>query len=183
MLSCVHVRNFTGTQATRKRYCIWCVLVFVIAIVMVLCSVLKWSHGCNFPKQHRCVLKTLTFERKLHDEQRCSTFAQFHVPVAGLHSFATSGSNEANLQQNRHRIPYSGGGRGSQPIGKSPETTAREWVVAKHCEHWWGRSWRGVIPYLCVVMCLTQDHVKVLVLTRAYILTQQELDARHNESR
>ena len=46
-----------------------------------------------------------------------------------------------------------------------------------------GRSWRGNIPNLRVIMRLTQDRVKSLFLTRADILTQKELDARHNESR
>lgn len=46
-----------------------------------------------------------------------------------------------------------------------------------------GRSWRGVVPYLRVIMCLTQDHVKSLFLTRANVLTCQELDGRCNENR
>lgn len=46
-----------------------------------------------------------------------------------------------------------------------------------------GRSWRGVVPYLRVIMCLTQDHVKSLFLTRANVLTRQELDGRRNENR
>jgi hypothetical protein len=46
-----------------------------------------------------------------------------------------------------------------------------------------GRNWRGVVPYLRVIMCLTQDHVKSLFLTRADVLTRQQLDARNNESR
>jgi len=46
-----------------------------------------------------------------------------------------------------------------------------------------GRSWRGNVPYLRVIMCLTQDRVKSLFLTRANIPTRQELDARRNESR
>jgi hypothetical protein len=45
-----------------------------------------------------------------------------------------------------------------------------------------GLSWHGVAPYLCIKLCLTQDHVKVLFLRRAIVLTRQELDARHNES-
>jgi hypothetical protein len=46
-----------------------------------------------------------------------------------------------------------------------------------------GQSLRGNVPYLRVIMCLTQDRVKSLFLTRANIPTRQELDARRNESR
>jgi hypothetical protein len=46
-----------------------------------------------------------------------------------------------------------------------------------------GRSWRGAIPYLRIIMCLTQDNVKHLFLTRANARTRQELDARNSDSR
>jgi hypothetical protein len=46
-----------------------------------------------------------------------------------------------------------------------------------------GQSWRGNVPYLWVRMCLTQDRVKSLFLTRANIPTRQELDATRNKSR
>jgi hypothetical protein len=46
-----------------------------------------------------------------------------------------------------------------------------------------GGCWRGSLPYLCVIMCFTQDQGKVLFLTRANAQTRQELDARNYESR
>ncbi len=46
-----------------------------------------------------------------------------------------------------------------------------------------GRSWRGPVPYLRVILCLTQDHVKCLFLTRASIRTRQEIDGRNSDSR
>ena len=46
-----------------------------------------------------------------------------------------------------------------------------------------GRNWRGPLPYLRVIMSLTQDNVKSLFLTRANVRTRQEIDARNSESR
>jgi hypothetical protein len=46
-----------------------------------------------------------------------------------------------------------------------------------------GRNWRGAVPYLRIIMSLTQDHVKRLFLTRANVRTRQELDARNSETR
>ena len=46
-----------------------------------------------------------------------------------------------------------------------------------------GRNWRGPVPYLCMIMCLTQDNVKCLFLARANTRSRQELDARNSESR
>ncbi len=46
-----------------------------------------------------------------------------------------------------------------------------------------GRSWRGPVPYLRVIMCLTQDNVKCLFLTRANIRTRREIDGRNSNSR
>lgn len=46
-----------------------------------------------------------------------------------------------------------------------------------------GRNWRGIVPYLCVIMCLTQDNVKRLFLARADTRSRQELDARNSDTR
>jgi hypothetical protein len=46
-----------------------------------------------------------------------------------------------------------------------------------------GRNWRGAVPYLRVIMCLTQDHVKCLFLTRANTRTRQEIDEQNSETR
>jgi hypothetical protein len=46
-----------------------------------------------------------------------------------------------------------------------------------------GRNWRGSVPYLRLIMCLTQDHVKCLFLARADTRSRHELDARNSESR
>jgi hypothetical protein len=54
----------------------------------------QWS---QLPKTALLRPKTLSFARRLHDEQRCSTFSQFHVPVTGLDSFASSGSNKTQF--------------------------------------------------------------------------------------
>jgi hypothetical protein len=43
--------------------------------------------------------------------------------------------------------------------------------------------WRGSVPYLRLIMCLTQDNVKCLFLTRANSRSRQELDARNSDSR
>ena len=44
-------------------------------------------------------------------------------------------------------------------------------------------NWRGVVPYLRVIMCLTLDNVKSLFLTRADGMSRQQLDARNSENR
>ena len=44
-------------------------------------------------------------------------------------------------------------------------------------------KWRGTVPYLRVIMCLTDDHVKHLFLNRANARTRQEVDGRNSESR
>jgi hypothetical protein len=46
-----------------------------------------------------------------------------------------------------------------------------------------GRNWRGNVPYLRVIMCLTQDNVKRLFLARANARSRQELDARNSQIR
>jgi hypothetical protein len=46
-----------------------------------------------------------------------------------------------------------------------------------------GRNWRGLIPYLRIILCLTQDSVKSLYLTRADARSRQQLDARNSETR
>jgi hypothetical protein len=44
-------------------------------------------------------------------------------------------------------------------------------------------NWRGCVPYLRVIMRLTQDNVKSLFLTRADGMSRQQLDARNSENR
>ena len=46
-----------------------------------------------------------------------------------------------------------------------------------------GQNWRGVVPYLRIILCLTQDSVKRLYLTRADTRSRQELDGRNSDSR
>ena len=45
------------------------------------------------------------------------------------------------------------------------------------------RNWRGPVPYLRIIMCLTRDHVKSLFLDRANSRSRLEIDARNNENR
>ena len=52
------------------------------------------------------------------------------------------------------------------------EEHCHRWVNGKTSRGSGGSSggrghWRGCIPYLCIIMCLTQDNVKCLFLTRA----------------
>jgi hypothetical protein len=44
-------------------------------------------------------------------------------------------------------------------------------------------KWRGNVPYLRVIMCLTDDHVKHLFINRANVRTRQEVDGRNSENR
>ena len=44
-------------------------------------------------------------------------------------------------------------------------------------------KWRGSIPYLRIIMCLTDDQVKHLFINRANTRTRQEVDERNNENR
>jgi hypothetical protein len=46
-----------------------------------------------------------------------------------------------------------------------------------------GGNWRGSVPYLRVVLCLTQDDIKHAFLRRADAQSRQELDARYSENR
>jgi hypothetical protein len=47
-----------------------------------------------------------------------------------------------------------------------------------------GGNWRrSILPYLCVIMCLTQDDVKSLFLARANTRLLQELDAHNSQVR
>jgi hypothetical protein len=43
--------------------------------------------------------------------------------------------------------------------------------------------WRGSVPYLRIIMCLTQNNVKCLFLTRANSRSRQQLDARNCDNR
>jgi hypothetical protein len=67
--------------------------------------------------------------------------------------------------------------KGQQSLipGDSPTTTFGGSVGRGH--------WRGSIPYLRIMMSLTQDSVKCLFLTRANSRSRQELDARNLEKR
>ena len=44
-------------------------------------------------------------------------------------------------------------------------------------------NWRGTVPYLRVILCLTDDNVKRLFLNRANARTRYELDGRNSENR
>jgi hypothetical protein len=46
-----------------------------------------------------------------------------------------------------------------------------------------GKQWRGNVPYLRLIMCLTQDTIRSLYLKRAKAKTRQELDARNSDIR
>jgi hypothetical protein len=46
-----------------------------------------------------------------------------------------------------------------------------------------GRQWRGNIPYIRLIMCLTDDNIKRLYLTRADPKTRQQIDARNSDDR
>jgi hypothetical protein len=46
-----------------------------------------------------------------------------------------------------------------------------------------GGMWRGAVPYLRIILTLTEDHVKTLFLTRARVRTRQEIDARNSHIR
>lgn len=46
-----------------------------------------------------------------------------------------------------------------------------------------GSYWRPNLPFLRVIMCLTQDNVKSLFLTRANALSRQQLDGRNSDTR
>ena len=41
-----------------------------------------------------------------------------------------------------------------------------------------GGNWHGIVPYLCVIMCLTQDDIKLAFLSQADAQSRQELDAQ-----
>lgn len=61
--------------------------------------------------------------------------------------------------------------------GNNPQSEAPNGSVGR------GRSWRGPIPYLRIIMCLTYDNVKSLFLNRANARTRHEIDARNSENR
>jgi hypothetical protein len=44
-------------------------------------------------------------------------------------------------------------------------------------------NWRGSVPYLRLILCLTQDDIKFAFLRRADAQSRQELDARNSENR
>ncbi len=44
-------------------------------------------------------------------------------------------------------------------------------------------KWQRTVPYLCVIMCLTDYHVKHLFVKRASARTCQEVDGRNSENR
>ena len=46
-----------------------------------------------------------------------------------------------------------------------------------------GRNWQESVPFLCLIMCLTQDHVKCFFPSRANSRSWQELDARNSQTR
>jgi hypothetical protein len=46
-----------------------------------------------------------------------------------------------------------------------------------------GGNWRGSVPYLRLILCLTQDDIKFAFLRRADAQSRRELDARNSENR
>jgi hypothetical protein len=58
------------------------------------------------------------------------------------------------------------------------KASEQQQTSTKGCGHW-----RGSVPYLRLIMCLTQDNVKCLFLTRANSRSRQELDAHNSDSR
>jgi hypothetical protein len=46
-----------------------------------------------------------------------------------------------------------------------------------------GRNWQGSVTYLCLIICLTQDHVNYLFLSRADSRSRQESDAHNSKTR
>ena len=46
-----------------------------------------------------------------------------------------------------------------------------------------GGQWRGHIPYMCLIMCLTDDDSKTVYLRRADARTRRKLDARNSDVR
>ena len=46
-----------------------------------------------------------------------------------------------------------------------------------------GGNWRGLVPYLRVIMTLTRDDVKSLFLSRGNCLSRTQLDARNSDTR
>ena len=46
-----------------------------------------------------------------------------------------------------------------------------------------GSNWRGIVPYLRLIMCFTQDDIKAAFLRRADAPSRAELDARNSERR
>ena len=46
-----------------------------------------------------------------------------------------------------------------------------------------GGNWRGSVPYLRLILCLTQDDIKFAFLRRADVHSCQESDARNSENR
>jgi hypothetical protein len=46
-----------------------------------------------------------------------------------------------------------------------------------------GLNWRGIVPYLRLIMCFTQDNIKAAFLRRADAPSCAELDARNSERR
>ena len=144
-----------------------------------------WSHGCNFPKQRRCVLKTLTFTRKWSDEQ-CSSMI---FPVPRPSNWAAQQLCMEWLQQNPVRneadIEFltKEVSRVHNILVRAQQQQQETELMPSTVSTGVGRNWRGLVPYLRVLMCLTHYHVKSLFLTRANVLTRQELDARRNKSR
>ena len=46
-----------------------------------------------------------------------------------------------------------------------------------------GSIWRGNVPYLRMIMCFTQNHIKSAFLRRANVQSRTEIDARNSERR
>jgi len=46
-----------------------------------------------------------------------------------------------------------------------------------------GGNWRGSVPYLRLILCLTQDDIKFAFLRRADAQSRQELDGQNSENR
>ena len=89
------VSNTMSTQEMRRKFCLYCVLVWIARVAGNHCSHLKESHGPSFQRNHLFVWRILTtLLTKLDGKQVCSsTLLRNHVNVTGLEAKYLIGLN------------------------------------------------------------------------------------------
>jgi hypothetical protein len=148
-----------------------------------LCFRLKKSHGPSFLRTLMCGQKTWNTYLRLNGVPICLTLPPPEPRPSNWTRVQTLEWLEHNPIRNVADVEFLTNEvlrlrdllvRAQQQLGHESGTAGSDGQRG-------GRNWQGIVPYLCIIMCFTQDDVKSPFLARANTRSRQELDARDSD--